>query len=383
MWAILTPLRGCNFNPCPYAPRLAPGATFLRPLPGLLLNLCFLRFWNASARILMRKMAALSAHPSLARKKSSLQRRGHGLALATLAMPFFALPPQVHAQGPPYQTDDPVPVDLHHYEFYIFGGVDGTPAEMDSTGPAFEFNWGALPRVQLHAILPWGVVAPSNNPVYLPGGTGPTAFGLTDMELGVKIAFIKEGKHIPQIGSFTMFEMPTGNADKGLGVGKVWYKLPIWLQKNIGKWNFDGGGGYQVVPQTGYRDFPYTGWLVKKELRANGWSWVREVFAHGREGIAAAQTEASTMIDVGGYYHFKHNPNEQFLFCYGHSVAGQTENYAYVGMYWTWGKDKDACAGMQINRGDLSPMTAERTDVEICGETFRDCRFSGRICAVP
>ena len=29
---------------------------------------------------------------------------------------------------------------------------------------------------------------------------------------------------------------------------------------------------------------------------------------------------------------------EQFLFCYGHSVAGQTENYAYVGMYWTWGK---------------------------------------------
>jgi hypothetical protein len=45
------------------------------------------------------------------------------------------------------------------------------------------------------------------------------------------------------------------------------------------------------------------------------------------------------MIDVGGYYHFKHHEGEQFLFCYGHSVAGQTENYAYVGMYWTWGKD--------------------------------------------
>ena len=124
---------------------------------------------------------------------------------------------------------------------------------MDSIGPAFEFNWGALPRVQLHAILPWGVVAPSNKPVYLPGGTGPSAFGLTDMELGAKIAFIKESKHVPQIGSFTMFEMPTGNYDKGLGVGKVWYKLPIWLQKNQGKWLFDGGGGYQVVKQTGYR----------------------------------------------------------------------------------------------------------------------------------
>jgi hypothetical protein len=64
-----------------------------------------------------------------------------------------------------------------------------------------------------------------------------------------------------------------------------------------------------------------------------------ELFAHGREGFAAPQTEHSAMIDVGGYYHFKHNPNEQFLFCYGHSIAGQTENYAYAGMYWTWGKD--------------------------------------------
>jgi hypothetical protein len=50
------------------------------------------------------------------------------------------------------------------------------------------------------------------------------------------------------------------------------------------------------------------------------------------------------MIDVGGYYHFKHNTNEQFLFCYGHSIAGQTENYAYAGMYWTWSKDDKAPA---------------------------------------
>ena len=81
--------------------------------------------------------------------------------------------PRLLAQGPPFQTDDPVPVDYGHYEFYIFGGVDGTPAEIDSAGPAFEFNWGAIPRVQLHAILPWGEVAPTNNPVYLPGGAGP------------------------------------------------------------------------------------------------------------------------------------------------------------------------------------------------------------------
>lgn len=259
--------------------------------------------------------------------------------LMVLLLLSAAVPALLHAQGPPYQTDDPVPVDLHHYEFYIFGGADGTPVEMDSVGPAVEFNWGAVPRVQLHAILPWGVVAPSNKAIYAPAGQGPLEFGLTDMELGAKIAYIKEGKHIPQIGSFTMFEMPTGNYDKGLGVGKVWYKLPIWIQKNRGKWLFDGGGGYQLVKQTGYRSFPYTGWLAKKEL-SEKLELGAEVFAHGREGMAAAQTESSALIDVGGYYHFK-NPNEQFLFCYGHSVAGQTENYAYVGMYWTWGKDAD------------------------------------------
>ncbi len=247
---------------------------------------------------------------------------------------------QLCAQGPPYQTDDPVPVDLHHYEFYIFGSADGTPVEIDSVGPAFEFNWGAIPRVQLHAILPWGVVAPSNKTFYAPAGQGPLAFGLTDMELGAKVAFIKEGKRVPQIGTFPMFEMPTGNFDQGLGVGKPWFKVPIWLQKNRGKWLFDGGGGYTIVKQTQYRSFPYTGWLVKKEL-SERLELGGELFAHGREGLATPQTQAAALIDFGGYYHFKHNPNQQFLFCFGHSVAGQTEIYAYTGMYWTWGKDKD------------------------------------------
>jgi hypothetical protein len=260
----------------------------------------------------------------------------------SLPMPlllFVVAPYALWSQGPPFQTDDPVPVDFQHYEFYIFGSMDGTRAEIDSTGPAFEFNWGALPRVQLHVIAPWGSIHPSNNPIYAPGGIGPSAFGYTDMELGVKIAFIKESKYIPQIGAFPMFEVPAGNYQKGLGVGKVWYKVPLWLQKNLGHWLLDGGGGETIVPQTQYRNFPYAAFLLKyafgDRLELGG-----EVFSHGREGYATAQTQSSTMIDVGGYYHFKHHPGEQFLFCYGHSVAGQTEQFAYVGMYWTWGKDK-------------------------------------------
>ena len=251
--------------------------------------------------------------------------------------------PRLFAQGPPFQTDDPVPVDLHHYEFYIFGGLDGTPVALAPTGPAFEFNWGALPSLQLHAILPLGASVPLNNPVYAPAGAGPITFGLTDMELGAKWGFLKQTPHRPQIGTFPMLELPSGDAAKGLGVGKTWYKLPLWIEKDWGKWTADGGAGYQLVKQTGLRSFPYGGFLLKKEL-SERIELAGELFAHGREGVAAPQTGSSAMIDLGGYYHFK-NPDHQLLFAYGHSIAGQTENYAYLGLYWTWGKgDKNPAA---------------------------------------
>jgi hypothetical protein len=244
--------------------------------------------------------------------------------------------------GPPFQTDDPTPVDLGHYEAYVFGTIDGTSVEIDSAGPAFEFNWGAIPNIQLHAILPFGAAAPLNRAVYAPAGQGPTTFGLTDMELGVKYGFLKQTAHRPQVGSFTMFELPTGDASKGLGVGKVWYKLPIWVEKEFGPWSLVGGLGYTVVPQKDYRNFLYGGYLVKRTL-SERLELSAEVFAHGREGLAAPQTESSTLIDAGGYYHFK-SPGWQLLFAYGHSVAGQTENYGYLGLYKTWGKDKPGAA---------------------------------------
>ncbi len=243
------------------------------------------------------------------------------------------------AQGPPFQTDDPVPVDHHHYEFYIFGSVDGTPVEIDAAVPAFEFNWGAIPRVQLHAILPWGVAAPLNNPVYFPAGTGPHS--VRSHRYGTwRQGRVHQGTpRVPQIGSFTMVEVPTGNYEKGLGVGKVWYKLPLWMQKNVGHWTLRWRWqatrschrlGFATSRTVAF--FSSMGSVKRFELGG-------EVFSHAREGPAAPQTQASTMIDAGGYYHLKHHPGEQFLFCYGHSVAGQTENYAYVGWYWTWGKD--------------------------------------------
>src|ERR1700722_7786886 len=284
-------------------------------------------------------------------KGAGASMRAYGNSLRLMISLFLLLAvARVWAQaGPPFQTDDPTPVDLGHYEFYVFGTVDGTPAELDPVGPAFEFNWGAVTNIQLHAILPIGAVLPSNMAVYAPGGQGPSAYGLTDMELGFKYGFIHQTKHRPQIGSFTMFEISTGSYLKGLGVGKTWYKLPLWAEKEFGPWSLVGGAGYTVVPQTQYRNFLYGGFLVKRVVNER-LELSAEVFSHAREGFAAAQTQASTLIDAGGYYHFK-SSGLQLLFAYGHSIAGQTENYGYLGLYKTWGRDKDAGQKAQTDAG--------------------------------
>ena len=114
--------------------------------------------------------------------------------------------------GPPFQTDDPEPIGFRHYEFYTLFTVDGTAIETDTAGPAVEFNWGALPNVHLHIIIPVAAVLPSNDPNVAPAGTGPREIGLGDIELGIKFRFVQETKHRPMIDTFTMFELPTGSA---------------------------------------------------------------------------------------------------------------------------------------------------------------------------
>jgi hypothetical protein len=257
--------------------------------------------------------------------------------------------------GPPFQTDDPEPIDFRHYEFYTFGTWDGTRVENDSVGPAAEFNWGALPDVHLHIIVPAAAVFPSNNPSLAPAGVGPRAFGLGDIELGIKYRFVHETKQRPMVGTFVMFEIPTGNAAKGLGVGKTWYKLPLWAQKSSGPWTTYWGGGETLVKASGYRSYPFAGWLVQRDL-SKKLTLGTEVFYHGPEGLATAQTRPATMVDVGGYYKFR-DPAFQLLFCYGHTAIGQRENYAYLGLYWTWGnkasKPGDPAAGMALH--DMAP----------------------------
>ena len=273
-------------------------------------------------------------------KVAGLRRRGQIYMLTAALLPAIAL------AGPPFQTDDPEPVDLGNYEFYAFSATDGTSREPDPVGPAFEFNWGAMPNTQLHAIVSFGAILPSSSSADAPGGNAPNVYGLLDTEIGVKYRFISQTDNRPEVGIFPMIELPTGSYSRGLGVGTVWYKLPLWIQKDFPPWTTYGGGGYQIVNQTGYKSFPYAGWLLQRDI-GDKWTLGGELWYHAPEGVATPQTHSATMFDFGGYYYFK-KPAFQLLFSVGHTVVGQSETYGYLGLYWTWGKKEGDAAAAPV-----------------------------------
>lgn len=246
--------------------------------------------------------------------------------------------------GPPFQTDDPEPVDFHHFEMYAFELSDSTTGGTAVEVPAYEVNYGAAPNLQLHLVVPLAASIPSD-------GSG-VAYGIGDTELGAKYRFVKETKHRPEVGIFPFVELPSGNADKGLGVGATWYRLPVWIQKSWGpakEWTSYGGGGEAVVPQTGYKNYPFAGWLVQRQMTKKLMLGV-EVFGHGALGEAAASRKYATMADFGGTYEFKEGFD--LLFAGGRTIAGQPETYSYLALYWTWGpKDADEEGGGEKGRG--------------------------------
>ena len=223
--------------------------------------------------------------------------------------------------GPPFLTDDPEPVDYQNWEAYLFANGDHASGAYSINGPAVELNYGVLPDTQLHLVVPMTTV----------GGSGvPAVYGLGDTEFGIKYRFVHETNGWPQIGIFPMVELPTGDTDRGLGNGRAWFRLPLWMQKSWGDWKTYGGGGAALNSAPGQRDYPFGGWLLQRKLGEH-LTLGAELFA---QGAAADGDQGFAALNVGSSY----NVNEHFslLFSAGHSVAGDEHTLWYFGLYWTW-----------------------------------------------
>jgi hypothetical protein len=229
--------------------------------------------------------------------------------------------------GPPFLTDDPAPVDYRHAEFYVFSTYDKTIEADDSALPAFEFNYGVLPNTQLHLVVPF---------VHSVARDASSESGIGDVEIGVKYRFVQETESSPQVGIFPMAELPTGDSDKGLGNGKTWWRLPVWVQKSWGEWTTYGGIGYAINSAEGQSDYSFAGWLLQKDVGAQ-WTLGGEIFARGKDTVDG---ESTTIVNLGGFYKFKANFN--LLFSAGHSVSGESHTVAYLGLWWSFGADENS-----------------------------------------
>jgi hypothetical protein len=161
----------------------------------------------------------------------------HFVGMCTGALLTLVLAPLAVWAGSPFRTDDPEAVEYKHGEFYIFSQQTLAGGGRTGTLPGFEFNYGIFENIQFHVIAPFAFNTPS--------GQGTTT-GYGDTELGVKWQLNEETETMPMIGVFPIFEIPTGNHDKGLGNGASQIFLPLWLQKKWGNFQTYGGGGYWI-----------------------------------------------------------------------------------------------------------------------------------------
>ena len=236
------------------------------------------------------------------------------------------LEPMIARAGPPFVTDDPDPVEYRHWEFYLVSQDVKDKDGWVGTAPHVEVNYGALPNLQLHMIVPLAYVKPNG---------GSSHFGFGDLELGAKYRFIQEGDWRPMVGVFPIVDLPTGRSSKGLGGGYVRTFLPIWLQKSWGPWTTYGGGGYWINPGSENKNFWFAGWEVQREF-----SKVITIGAEVFYNTPPAKGEGSrtafnvgTMINITDEHHI--------LLSAGRDIQGQTRFMAYIGYQLTIGPKEE------------------------------------------
>ena len=114
-----------------------------------------------------------------------------------LMMILWHFPTAVALAGPPFRTDDPVPIGYRHSEVYLFSTGTRDDRGTSGVGPAVELNYGFQPDMMVHLIVPMAYDAPEN---------GGSHFGYGDTEIGLKYRFVHETDLLPMIGTFPLVE---------------------------------------------------------------------------------------------------------------------------------------------------------------------------------
>ena len=221
--------------------------------------------------------------------------------------------------GPPFDTDDPEPVNFKHWEYYISSINTRQIGIWSGTAPHIELNYGLIQNVQVHLLLPLNYIGSQQH---------SSSFGYADTEFGIKFRFVQESEHSPQIGTFPILEIPTiKNSEFSSGKTKIY--LPIWLQKSWGKLTSYGGAGYWINPGTNNKNWIFSGWEIQYDFS-------KIITLGGELYYHSANTKESTYetgFNIGGSL----NPTEKFhlIFSAGHTFTKDNTFTSYLGLLWT------------------------------------------------
>jgi len=230
--------------------------------------------------------------------------------------------------GPPFVTDDPEPVPYQHFEFYNLSLGTAIRGDTQGDAPAWEYNYGIIPNGQVHIIAP------------LTFDTQAGAYGYGDTELGFKYRFINEDNNDwqPMVGVYPLVELPTGNADRGLGAGYVRAYFPVWLQKSFGDWTTYGGGGYWLNQGDGTanENYWFFGWLLQKQVTkqlAIGGEIYHQTSTVAFGATNPVYTQPTTGFNVGAIYDFDNDHHLLVSVGAGLQNASTTNEFSWYVAY--------------------------------------------------
>ncbi|MBS0255019.1 MAG: hypothetical protein JSS36_07390 [Proteobacteria bacterium] len=200
------------------------------------------------------------------------------IGLALLAAPGLAM------AGPPFITDDPEPTDLHKWEIYNFaaGTREGGQTSSDL---GVDLNYGGAKDLQLTLSLPFAQD---------PGS--PRALG--DIEVAAKYKLLHQGKGNfgLDVALFPRLFLPTGR-----GSTRARLLLPVWAQRDWGKWSLFGGGGYVINPGPGQRNYWQQGAVLTRTM-APGWQLGLEYYGAGPASVGDRPIHG---VNLGTVVHIK------------------------------------------------------------------------------
>lgn len=205
---------------------------------------------------------------------------------------LLCLAPVVHA-GPPYLTDDPQPTDYRHFETYLFGS--GNAARAGSSAEAgVDFNVGARPDLQLTVVAPIDYERPA---------AGSSATGLGNIELAAKYRFAHAQRCGWDISTFPRWILPS--VERRVGERHNAVQLPIWLEKDFGRWSTFGGAGLTLQRGAGARNYTLMGWAITRQMLPR-LQLGAELFHRSADepgGLATTVVNAGLRYDFNDHYH--------------------------------------------------------------------------------